>query len=94
MHQHFGQAAVFTAGALVAAAWLLAASGMTRPGRYTSRLVDIAALRSQVDLVERLRQVPGVVEVVVVADEGVAYLKVDRDLLDDGALDAIVARPA
>ena len=94
VHQHFGQAAVFTAGALVAAAWLLAASGMTRPGRYTSRLVDIAALRSQVDLVERLRQVPGVVEVVVVADEGVAYLKVDRDLLDDGALDAIVARPA
>ena len=94
VHQHFGLAAVFTAGALVAFAWVLAASGMKRPGRYARRLVDIAALRSQVDLVERLRQVPGVVEAVVVADEGVAYLKVDRDLLDDMALDEIVARPA
>jgi hypothetical protein len=35
-----------------------------------------------------------VVEAVVVADEGVAYLKVDRDRLDDRALDEIVARPA
>jgi len=35
-----------------------------------------------------------VIEAVVVADEGVAYLKIDRDSLDDGALDEIVARPA
>jgi hypothetical protein len=31
---------------------------------------------------------------VVVADEGVAYLKLDREHLDQGALDEIVARPA
>ena len=31
---------------------------------------------------------------VVVADEGVAYIKVDRDRLDDRALDEIMARPA
>ena len=41
-----------------------------------------------------MRSVPGVIEAVVVADEGVAYLKVDRDRLDDVALDEIVARPA
>lgn len=94
VHQHFGFTAVFTAGALVALAWLLAASGMRRPGRYASRLLDIGKVRHETGLVERLRQVPGVVEAVVVVEEGVAYLKVDRDRLDDGALDEIIARPA
>ena len=95
-HQRFGLAAVFTAGTLVGVVWLLFALGMNKPGRYSSRLLDIAGLPDQGSgqLVERLRSVPGVVEAVVVADEGVAYLKVDRDRLDDGALDEIMARPA
>jgi hypothetical protein len=69
---------------------------MRKPGRYTSRLVNLGSMGREVatDLVERLRAVPGVIEAVVVADEGVAYLKVDRDRLDDLALDEIVARPA
>jgi len=96
IHQHFGLAAVFQAGAVVGVIWLLVASGMRKPGRYTSRLVNLGSMGREVatDLVERLRAVPGVIEAVVVADEGVAYLKVDRDRLDDLALDEIVARPA
>jgi MFS family permease len=96
VHQHFGMAAVFEAAAAVAAIWLLLASGMRQPGRYASRLVSLDAVRGTGagDLAERLRGVPGVVEAVVIADEGVAYLKVDRDRLDDVALDEIVARPA
>lgn len=96
VHQQFGLAAVFVAGALVGACWLLIAVGMQRPGRYSSRLVNLDWVgRDAVDdLVARLRAVPGVVEAVVVPDEGVAYLKVDRERLDDGALDEIVARPA
>ncbi|MGB5454272.1 MAG: MFS transporter [Sedimenticolaceae bacterium] len=96
IHQHFGLPAVFQAGAVVGVIWLLVASGMRKPGRYTSRLVNLGSMGREVatDLVERLRAVPGVIEAVVVADEGVAYLKVDRDRLDDLALDEIVARPA
>jgi MFS family permease len=96
VHQQFGMAAVFGAGALVALLWLLLASGMRQPGRYASRLVSLGAVQGEGagELVARLRGVPGVIEAVVVADEGVAYLKVDRDRLDDGALDEIVARPA
>jgi hypothetical protein len=69
---------------------------MTQPGRYSSRLLNITDLPCRLDerLVTRLQAVPGVVEVVVVADQGVAYLKVDRDRIDDNALDEIVARPA
>lgn len=97
VHQQFGLAAVFVAGAMIAMIWLLAASGMRRPGRYSSRLLNLAEVspdHGAGDLAARLRSVPGVIEAVVVADEGVAYLKVDRDRLDDGALDEIVARPA
>ncbi|MCB1773556.1 MAG: MFS transporter, partial [Gammaproteobacteria bacterium] len=96
VHQQFGLFAVFEVGALAALAWLIVAAGMRKPGRYTSRLVNLAAFeRHRIDeLAMRLRDVPGVVEAVVVADERVAYLKVDRDRLDDLALDEIVARPA
>ncbi|MCB0076950.1 MAG: hypothetical protein KDD73_05955, partial [Anaerolineales bacterium] len=77
VHQHLGVAAVFEAGALAALIWLLLASGMHQPGRYASRLVSLGDVREggAGDLVDRLRRVPGVIEAVVVADEGVAYLK-------------------
>ena len=39
----------------------------------------------------RLGEVPGVAEAVVVAAEGVAYLKVDRQALDEPALKALAA---
>ena len=97
VHQQFGLTAVFEVGALVAVLWLVVGSGMRRPGRYSSRLVSLDSVHAggdPGDLVDRLRGVPGVVEAVVVMDERVAYLKIDRDQLDDGALDAIVARPA
>jgi MFS family permease len=96
VHQQFGLIAVFQAGALVAAAWLLLALGMRKPGRYTSRLLNLGRMEQGLagELAGRLRGVSGVVEAVVVADEGVAYLKVDRDQLDAAALDEIVARPA
>jgi MFS family permease len=95
-HQHLGLTAVFVLGAVVSLVWLVAALGMRRPGSYSSRLVNLShgELGALPDLGERLRAVPGVVEAVVVADEGVAYLKVDRSRLDEAALDAIVARPA
>jgi MFS family permease len=96
VHQQFGLFAVFEAGALAALVWLLVAAGMRQPGRYASRLVNLSAFeRHRIDeLALQLRDVPGVVEAVIVADERVAYLKVDRDRIDDLALDEIVARPA
>jgi len=96
IHQQFGLAAVFQAGAVIGVIWLLLASGMRKPGRYASRLVNCGPMQRDVAgaLAERLRGVPGVVEAVVVAEEGVAYLKVNRDQLDEAELDEIVARPA
>ena len=96
VHQEFGLLAVFQAGALVAVVWLLSALGMRKPGQYASRLLNLGSMEQELagELAGRLRSVSGVVEAVVVADEGVAYLKVDRERLDAAALDEIVARPA
>ena len=95
VHQHLGLSGVFLFGASVAVVWLLVASGMRKPGRYASRLVHLTAGgRDTGELAARLRGMPGVIEAVIVADEGVAYLKVDRDRFDDVALGEIVAGPA
>ena len=46
-------------------------------------------LRAQ-QLAAQLSQVTGVAEVVVIAQEGIAYLKVDKKVLDQTALDRLV----
>lgn len=91
LHQHFGVSGVFLFCALAALAWLLLAGSMQSPRYLTTRLVGVG----QVDeataeyLARRFTEVPGVAEVVVIAEEGVAYLKVDRQALDEEALAAV-----
>ncbi len=96
VHQRWGLEAVFVFGALVALLWLLVAAGMRRPGRHASRLLQLSAMPA--DQAEQyaagLRDIRGVLEAVVVGEEGVAYLKIDRDTLNDADLDAFIAARA
>lgn len=96
VHQQWGLQAVFLFGALVAVAWLVAAVGMRKPGRHASRLLQLQVMPAE--QAERaaaaLRGIRGVLEAVVVGDEGVAYLKIDRDSLNDADLDAFVSAQA
>jgi MFS family permease len=83
-HQHSGDGGVFaltTAGAII---WLLVAATMAQPSYLTTRLVPIAEDKAAEaeSLAARLRQVPGVAEAVVIADERLAYLKVDSRTFD------------
>jgi MFS family permease len=83
-HQHQGNEGVFALTTVLAVIWLLAAGGMAQPSYLTTRLVPIAAnqLSDPAGLATKLRQVPGVVEAVIIADESVAYLKVDGKTFD------------
>jgi MFS family permease len=92
-HQAFGLAGVLLLCAAVTGLWLLVAAGMLNPGHQGSRLVKVAVTddRAAAAMAARLGGVPGVVEAVVVAADGVAYLKVDKTALDEAALDAICA---
>ncbi|MGE5158864.1 MAG: MFS transporter [Gemmatimonas sp.] len=79
MHQNAGNAGVFLLSAGLALLWLAAAATMARPSYLTTRLVRIsdAQAASPESFASRLRQMPGVADVVVIAEERLAYLKVD-----------------
>lgn len=88
LHGRFGLQGVFAFATLSALIWLLVAWTMKSPRHLSSRLLNVGAC-GEADarhLAVRLTQVPGVAEAVVIATEGVAYLKVDRHLLDEAAL--------
>jgi MFS family permease len=93
-HQHQGNEGVFALTTVLAVIWLIAAARMAQPSYLTTRLVPIAETKlSDADgLATRLRQLPGVVEAVIIADEGVAYLKVDGKSFDPATAEAIAGR--
>ena len=96
IHALAGATGVFALAAGIAAVWLLIAVTMRKPGHYSTylaRLDDIAASDSK-QLEARLGRVPGVVDVIVVAEESLGYLKIDPDTFDPGAVESIIAKTA
>ena len=83
-HQHGGSAAVFALAGALALAWLIVAVTMAQPSYLTTRLMPITDGKAgdAANLAARLRQVAGVAEAVVIADENLAYLKVDARSFD------------
>ena len=83
-NQKAGVAGVFVLTTVLALIWLLAAATMAQPSYLTTRLVPIGdgKARDAEGLAARLRQVPGVAEAVVIAEENLAYLKVDSKSFD------------
>jgi len=89
MQGSFGFSGVFLLGAISASLWLLVASGMTQPRNLRNQLLHVGQLSDEEsnDVLLRLRLVPGVVEAVIVNEEGVAYLKIDPEKTDLSVLD-------
>ncbi|MDM8561418.1 MFS transporter [Candidatus Parabeggiatoa sp. HSG14] len=84
LHQHYSVGAVFAFCAALTVIWFLLAITMKKPRSLSSHLLNIGQIdKQQADqLTKCLMQVPGVAEVVVIIEDGVAYLKVDRKILD------------
>ncbi len=68
--------------------WLLLASSMQQPRYLSTYLLNVGVQNESrvAGLTHDLAAVTGVVEVAVIADEGVAYLKVEKHVLDDEKL--------
>lgn len=92
----FGAGGVFYACALLALAWLGLAASMRQPPHLSSYLLRVGPQAGEAAdrLADQLCAVPGVAEAVVVAEEGVAYLKVDKRALDEAALRRFGVNPA
>ena len=93
MHQTFANAGVFLLSACLALLWLAAVATMACPRYLTSRLVRIsdAQAASAESLACKLRQMPGVADAVVIAEEKLAYLKVDAKSFDAGKVEALAS---
>ena len=76
----FGPTGLYVALALVCALWLAVLAGFEPPRRLaTHRRALSAEERARADgVLAELESLPGVEEVVLAVDEGVAYMKVDR----------------
>jgi MFS family permease len=93
MLQHFGTHGVFMLCAGMAGLWFLFALGMRNPRYLSSHMVSVGPLNDDEasHLTARLTAITGVAEAVVIVEDGVAYLKVDRNALDEEALEQLTA---
>lgn len=84
----FGPGSVFVVCAVLLLIWFVVALPMTEPEALKTRLLSLGPhqLREAEQLAEKLGAVPGVREAVVIAEEGVAYLKVDPAMFDETSL--------
>jgi MFS family permease len=80
LHGLSGLHAVFLMAALAILAWLLLAASMTLPAKLSTYLYRIGTgVQVGAEALSRqLSALQGVSEVVVVEEEGIAYLKVDK----------------
>jgi len=88
LHGRYGLGAVFLFCCAVALLWLLAATTMKSPRYLGTRVLRIGPqdAASAHKLAAQITAVRGVAEAVVIAEDQVAYLKIDQQALDETAL--------
>ena len=92
-HGFWGVDGVYTTVLAVLLLWLLLAASMRQPRYLSTYLLNVGIQNeSEVSaLTGKLAAVAGVAEVAVIAHEGVAYLKVEKHVLDDEKLLSFMA---
>jgi len=84
LYQHVGSESVFLFGSIAAAIWVLLAVTMKNPRYLSSHMLNVGDMTEAEarHLVTQLTQIKGVAEAVVIPEDGVAYLKVDKHATD------------
>ncbi|MBQ0720530.1 MAG: MFS transporter [Gammaproteobacteria bacterium] len=90
--QQFGNGAVFWASLLAALVWLGFAITMQSPRYLRSVEVSLAG-QAPLDTRRLMTEVAGVVDVVLIPGQNMAYVKVDDEHFDQAQMDALLARP-
>ncbi len=90
---HAGASTVFLACAVIALVWLFVSMTMSEPPYVSSLRITLSAnLANDATLESRLKSQPGVADVVVVANELSAYVKIDSQQTNRQALEAYVSQ--
>lgn len=93
LSQEYGLQGVFLGNAALASVWLVFAITMKQPSYLSSYLLRVGEVDDNraKDLVNELSEIAGVEEAVVIPEDGVAYLKVDKKVLDRDTLAAFAS---
>lgn len=91
LFQQGGIAAVFVGCAVLAAIWLLFAVSMQEPPYVTSTRLSVAGTQSTQDLLVQLRNQPGVMDVLHVAEEAAVYVKFDNKIIERTRLEILAS---
>ena len=77
---------------LLIVVWWVGAFFMKKPKAVTSRIVSLGELDepSIINFREKAEQLPGVQEITVYLEDKIAYMKIDKKLFDDNALDGLI----
>jgi MFS family permease len=88
-HHQYNDMSVFLFCAALAVIWFILAVTMRSPRYLSPHFLNVGQLDKQQanQLTKQLAQIPGVAEAVVILEDGVAYLKIDRDILDMSVLE-------
>ncbi len=91
--QEFSQTSVFLFAFLMFVVWFLVAFSMQAPTNYKSYTVQLGDVHNDQApaIAHSLQQLPGVADATVIAEEGVAYLRIDRDTFEEEALKSFCA---
>ena len=94
--QYIGGNAVFVFGIALLLLWLVVASGMRSPAAVRTRLYHLPEMSdaTAAELRQRLMQLKGVREVMVVAAECMACIKVDMREFDETAVQQLITKGA
>lgn len=90
----YGAPAVFQLCALAALSWLLLSFGMMPPRYWTNLLISLQSFTGQRadEFASEMLKLPGVEDVTLHYQEGVAYLKVDNQQLDRHELQQLITK--
>lgn len=88
--QQWGGEMVFIVGAALGVLYLIVAISLPRPDFFKTQLLKLNAqsLKDVDSTTEALLLVPGIKQAAISIEEGVAYLKIDKQELDNKALEA------
>ena len=91
--QEFTQNSVFMFAFVMFLIWFLVAFSMHVPISYKSYTVKLGDVHNDQAsaIAESLQQLPGVADATVIADEGIAYLRIDRETFKEEALKSFCA---
>lgn len=89
--QEAGTTGVFVLTGAIALLWLALAATMRQPSYLTTRLVRIGDSHAfdAETLAAKLRHVPGVADAVVIAEDRLAYLKIDSKIFDEEMVEVL-----